>query len=397
MLTLVAAQPPAYNEADIHVMRIAFYAPFKPLDHPNPSGDQMIGRGIFASLRDQGHQVFIISKLRCRWIYWNPSYILQALFEIKKITHSLRKDPVDCWLTYHCYYKAPDIIGPTVTRKLGLPYIICQGSYATKFRRQLHTVPGFILNKKALLQADLHISDRYHNRVNLQRILPPDRLTTIKPGIDPQRFYFDPASRQKKHKQWQTQKLPVILTAAMFRADVKSKGIAWVIECCGQLRKQGFSFQLVIAGDGPQKNHLQQLAQQHLPDNVIFTGAIKPDQMYTLYSGADIFAFPGFRESLGMVFLEAQSCGLPVVACDNGGIPEVVIHGKSGLLSPVTDKDTFTANIKSLLQNHQMRRQMGKYAARHIRKHHDKEKNFAGIGARLQDVVQQYHLQLASP
>ncbi len=378
-------------------MRIAFYAPFKPLDHPTPSGDQMIGRGIFASLRNQGHQVSIISKLRCRWIYWNPSHILQALLEIKRITHRLQREPVDCWVTYHCYYKAPDIIGPTVTKKLSLPYIIFQGSYATKFRRQFRTMPGFILNKKALLQADLHISDRYHNLVNLQRIVPPHRLTYIKPGIEPKNFCFDQPSRQKMHKQWQTNKLPVILTAAMFRADVKSKGIAWVIKCCGRLRKQGFPFQLVIAGDGPQKNYLQQLARQHLPDNVIFTGALKRDQMYTIYSGADIFAFPGFRESLGMVFLEAQSCGLPVVACDNGGIPEVVVHGKSGLLSPITDKDAFTANIKTLLKNQKLRRQMGQYAARHIRKHHDKNINFVGMGSRIQDVVPQTPLQRSSP
>lgn len=368
-------------------MRIAFYAPFKPLDHPTPSGDQMIGRGIFASLRNQGHQVSIISKLRCRWIYWNPSHILQALLEIKRITHRLQRKPVDCWVTYHCYYKAPDIIGPTVTKKLGLPYIIFQGSYATKFRRQSHTLPGFLLNKKALLQAALHISDRHHNQVNLQRILPAHRLTYIKPGIEPKDFCFDEASRQKMHKQWQTNKLPVILTAAMFRSDVKSKGIAWVIKCCGQLRKQGFLFQLIIAGDGPQKKHLQQLARQHLPDNVIFTGALKRDQMYTIYSGADIFAFPGFRESLGMVFLEAQSCGLPVVACDNGGIPEVVVHGRSGLLSPVTGKDAFTANIKILLKNQKLRRQMGQYAAHHIRKHHDKNINFTGMGSRIQDIV----------
>ncbi|MBM9514102.1 glycosyltransferase family 4 protein [Desulfogranum marinum] len=378
-------------------MRIAFYAPFKPLDHPTPSGDQMIGRGIYASLCSQGHQVFIVSKLRCRWIYWNPSHILQALIEIKKIIHRLQKEPVDCWLTYHCYYKAPDIVGPTVTKKLGLPYIICQGSYATKFRRQFHTIPGFILNKKALLQADLHISDRYHNLVDLQRIVPPHRLTYVKPGLEPARFRFDRDSRHKMHTQWQTNKMPVILTAAMFRADVKSKGIAWVIECCGKLRKQGFSFQLVITGDGPQKQYLHQLARQHLADSVVFTGAFKHEQMYQVYSGGDIFAFPGFRESLGMVFLEAQSCGLPVVACDNGGIPEVVIHKKSGLLSPVTDKNAFTANIKTLLTNQQLRRQMGKYAAQRVRQHHDKEKNYGTMGSRIQDVVRQNHPHLASP
>ena len=59
--------------------------------------------------------------------------------------------------------------------------------------------------------------------------------------------------------------------------------------------------------------------------------------MDQFYSAGDIFAFPGFRESLGMVYLEAQSCGLPVVACRNGGIPEVVDEGETGYLIPAGD------------------------------------------------------------
>ena len=52
------------------------------------------------------------------------------------------------------------------------------------------------------------------------------------------------------------------------------------------------------------------------------------------YSAGDMFVFPGIRESLGMVYLESQSCGLPVVAFHNGGIPEVVVDGETGFLTP---------------------------------------------------------------
>ena len=64
--------------------------------------------------------------------------------------------------------------------------------------------------------------------------------------------------------------------------------------------------------------------ESSLGDRVLFAGRIDRDRMFELYSGADLFVFPGINESLGMVYLEAQSCGLPVVAYDNGGIPEVV-------------------------------------------------------------------------
>lgn len=369
------------------VMRLAFYAPFKPLDHPNPSGDQTIGREIYNSLVSQGLQLTVASTLRCRWIYWNPVGLLRALQEINRLSRQLRKDPMDCWVTYHCYYKSPDIIGPAVSRHLGLPYVIIQGSYATKFRRRWPTLPGYCLNRTALLQASLHISDRRHDLRNLQRITARERLFTIQPGLRPEQFTFNPTARVEMHQRWQSGTRPVILTTAMFRNDVKSRGIAWVIECCAALRQQGHALQLVIVGDGPQRACLQQLAQERLPHDVVFTGAVSRQQLYRFYSGGDIFAFPGFRESLGMVYLEAQSCGLPVVACSNGAIPQVVVHGRSGLLSPETEQKGFINNLRTLLTDPQLRRAMGSYAASHIRQHHDSATNYAHIGQQIQNLV----------
>ncbi len=370
-------------------MNIAFYAPFKPLDHPNPSGDQMIGRGLYESLEAQGHTLQIISSLRCRWIYWHPDRLLAAQKEIQQIKQTLTENPVDCWLTYHCYYKSPDILGPEITRQLSTPYVIWQGSYATKFRRCLKTRAGFLLNKKALLHADLHISDRRHDILNLQRIIPSSKLHIVKPGIIPNQFSFDKKSRKQLRQQWQTS-CPVIFTAAMMREDVKSEGIKRVIESCAELHTQKSPFKLVIAGDGPARTKLENLAQHLLPGKVIFLGKIAREKMYKYYSAADFFVFPGFRESLGMVFLEAQSCGLPVIACDNGGIPEVVIHGKSGFLSPLHDKKTFVKNIKTLLTDVTLRQQMSQFAANYISVTHNRETNYQNIGSLLSNVVQKY-------
>ena len=53
-------------------MRIAFYPPFKPLGHPNPSGDLIIATGLYHYLQAQGHEMLTVSTLRSRWIYWKP-------------------------------------------------------------------------------------------------------------------------------------------------------------------------------------------------------------------------------------------------------------------------------------------------------------------------------------
>ena len=93
--------------------------------------------------------------------------------------------------------------------------------------------------------------------------------------------------------------------------------------------------------------------------------------------------FPGFRESLGMVYLESQSCGLPVVAFDNGGIPEVVAHGQTGFLTPMEQTQSFDTAIKKLLQDKDLRRSMGQNAAAHVRLHHDLSRNYGEMEKQL--------------
>ena len=352
-------------------MRIAFYAPMKPLDHPNPSGDVAIARSIFSWLQQRGHHLTIPSRIRARWIYWRPWRMAAALVEQKKLVRRLQRTPVDLWFTSHCYYKAPDILGPAVCRRLGIPYVIFQPSYATKYRRRWQTRAGFYLNRTALRSARLLISNRRHDLADLRRLVPDRRLFFLRPGIRTSRFSFDARARRELRRQWGTGGRPVLLSAAMFRRDVKSRGIAAVIASCLQLHRRGYDFLLVIAGDGVERDRLQRLATRLPPEKVLFTGRIEPDRMAALYSAADLFVFPGFRESLGMVFLEAQSCGLPVVAYDNGGIPEVVAADQTGILCPLDDEDAFDRAVATLLDNPARRRDMGQRAARHVRQHHD--------------------------
>ena len=357
-------------------MRIAFYAPFKPLDHPNPSGDLMIGRGIYGFLEKHGHQPFIISRLRSRWIYWKPVRLLQAGLEQRRVVRLLQREPVDLWLTYHCYYKAPDLLGPKVCTKLHIPYAIIQPSFGTRVSRNWKTRPGFYLNRKALLAADTLITDRDQDYNNLQRIIAPDRLQRIKPGLDPGLFTFNKDDRKKLRTSWQTGTRPVILTAAMFHSDMKTRSLIRLIKSCIRIHDSGQDFLLVIAGDGPEKIRLRKLADE-LPDGkVLFPGQVAREKMYRYYSAADIFAFPGINESLGMVFLEAQSCGLPVIACNNGGIPEVVVNNTTGFLTPIDDELSFDQALLELLTNPEKRKNMGRAAAQYVRTEHDIKKNY---------------------
>jgi phosphatidyl-myo-inositol dimannoside synthase len=368
-------------------MRIAFYTPFKPLGHTHPSGDLVIATGLYDFLRARGHSLWPVGPLRTRWIYARPWQWPTVVREYRRSRRHLKKEKVDLWLTYHTYYKAPDLIGPLLSEREGIPYAVFQGIYSTKRRRQLRTRIGFELNKRALTRAAHVFSNRRLDLVNLRRIIPDQRLSYIRPGIFTAPFYFDPAARESLHRQWKVGADPVILSAAMLRPDVKSRGIAWVIRSCGRLFRQGVSFDLVIAGDGKERGRLEQLAAAHLPGRVRFVGKIPRSEMYRFYSAGDLFVFPGIRESLGMVYLESQCCGLPVVAFDNGGIPEVVAHTVTGLLVPPFDGDAFDAAVKRLTLNKDLRRHMGRQARAHVKQHHDVTVNYLAVEKTLMDLT----------
>jgi len=357
-------------------MKICFYAPFKPIGHPNPSGDLIIATGLVDFLAEQGHEVKIASDFRSRWIYWKPWLFPRIILEFFIVSKRIRKFQPDIWLSYHCYYKSPDLFGPRICQNQKIPYIIFQGIFSTKRKRKIKSAPGFYLNRHALRQADHIFTNRKNDHKNLQRIIPAKRLSYIKPGIFPEQFQFNKLARRKMRQQWQVNDTPIILSAAMFRPDVKTEGLSWLIRSLATLAGKGIPFTLVIAGDGSERNSLMELAKKHLPDRVVFAGKIDRQKMYEFYSGGDLFAFPGIRESLGMVFLEAQSCGLPVVAFDNGGIPEVVQQETTAFLTPPFAREKFCAAIKQLLHDQEQRNSMGKAAAHHVRSNHDLHQNY---------------------
>ena len=368
-------------------MKVFFYAPLKPLGHAHPSGDLVTATGIFDFLVNQGHQVTEASSLRCRWIYWKPWLWLKLIWERRRVVKKFSENSADVWFTYHSYYKAPDLLGPAVSRKLNIPYIIFQGIYSTKRRRQWTAKAGFYLNRSALRAASHVLVNKQVDLLNLKRLLPEDHMSYVAPGISPSDFTFNAAARKILRRQWDVDDTPVVFSAAMFRPDVKTEGLEWVFRACGELYRQGQDFKLVIAGDGKEREKLQRMASKHVVDRVLFLGKIPRKDMYRYYSAADVFVFPGIKESLGLVYLEAQSCGLPVVAFNNAGVPEAVQDGKTGLLVPMYALEPFVAAVKRLINDKNLRRQMGLAGKSYVREFHDLNQNYKELERSLYAIV----------
>lgn len=120
---------------------------------------------------------------------------------------------------------------------------------------------------------------------------------------------------------------------------------------------------LVLVGDGPEYGRTRELVEKlGLTEHVRYVGVV--DGVAPLLAAADVLLLPSETESFGLVALEAMASGVPVVATDVGGLPEVVEHGVTGFLAPVGDVDAMAEYCKKLLTDCRVGRKFGEAARR---------------------------------
>lgn len=112
---------------------------------------------------------------------------------------------------------------------------------------------------------------------------------------------------------------------------------------------------LVIIGDGPLYKSLSEQYQE----NMTWTGFMKGEELAKAYASSDIFFFPSPTETFGNVVLEALASGLPVVGANEGGVKNLVNHGKTGYLGEPKNYKLFAAQVESLLENQSLRDSFG--------------------------------------
>lgn len=107
---------------------------------------------------------------------------------------------------------------------------------------------------------------------------------------------------------------------------------------------------LVIVGDGPEKESLENLCKKKgIDEKVLFVG--NSHEVDKILCFSDLFILPSEHESFGLVALEAMVCGVPVISSNAGGLPEVNIHGESGYLSDVGNVDEMAENALKIFEN----------------------------------------------
>ena len=148
---------------------------------------------------------------------------------------------------------------------------------------------------------------------------------------------------------------------------IEWKGAKYLIDAVKLLDSE--KFELHIAGDGPEREKLEKQA----PENVIFHGYQTGKNLEELYQNADIFVLPsivddaGYTEGLGTVLLVAANFSIPSIGTDVGGIPDIIINRKTGLLVPPKDPNALSGAIKTLAEDSALCRELTENAQKHLK------------------------------
>jgi phosphatidylinositol alpha-1,6-mannosyltransferase len=188
-------------------------------------------------------------------------------------------------------------------------------------------------------------------------------MVKIAPGIDTAHFIPQPDAMQKREELGLQDKKIIISVGRL----VHRKGQDNLIQAMPAVLKKIPNAHLLLVGEGPYRKHLEKLVMKSsLEQNVTFAGRIMYDRLPSYLSAADLFAMPSRSrffglevEGLGIVYLEASACGIPVVAGNSGGAPDAVLEGVTGLCVDGTNIEQITAAIVEICSDAERASHMG--------------------------------------
>lgn len=338
-------------------MTVAFYAPLKSPEHPTPSGDRAMGRALMAALRFGGYAVSLASTLRLydghgRAATQNTLFA-QANAEVERVLDLPDAMTWRVWITYHNYYKAPDLIGPSVAAALGIPYLQIESTRASK--RLTGPWERFAKAAEAASDAAHTIFYFTHRDAETLERDAPDRQTLchlrpflMRPDLPPASTLDGP-----------------MLSVGMMRSGDKVASYRLIAQTL-HLLPRDLDWHLNIVGAGSGEASVRDLMAP-LGARVSILGQLDADELADQYAQAALLFWPGVNEAFGISYLEAQAAGVPVIAQDRPGVRDVVCGTLADLdLGP----QAMAQGVMALLQDKDTRTAAGAHARDCIRTQH---------------------------
>ncbi len=338
-----------------------------------------MARELMAALRGAGAEVALASRLRIR-LGQPDAAAFDALVsagrrEADRLIAAWTDDPAarpDLWLTYHCYHKAPDLVGPLVARALGLPYALVEASVAGK-RAHGPWAQGYAAALDAVRLAGRIFCPNPGDAEGLAgHVAGPDVLVDLPPFLDGAPYRAARAGHAAQRAAWAARLgLPGddgavwCLCVGMMRPD-KLASYHSLAAALRLLPQPGW--QIILVGDGVERAAVE-ADFAGLPARL--AGQLGAEELTGLYGAADLFLWPAINEAYGFALLEAQAAGLAAVIGRGPGTANILRQGETGLLVPAGDAAAFANAVSGLLADPTRRDAMGRAASANVLARHD--------------------------
>jgi glycosyltransferase involved in cell wall biosynthesis len=278
----------------------------------------------------------------------------------------------------HAHFGPAGLTALPLARWLKIPLIVTIHGYdatvadvdlaRSHYRARAYLRKRHVLQKEAALF--IAVSEFLRKQL-IARTFPEDRILVHYTGVDTN--FFQPAPSVLRG--------PVVLFVGRL---TEKKGCAYLLRAMQEVEQAVPAAELVVIGDGPLRHELEELAKTIL-HKYCFLGWLPTETVREWMNRARVFCVPSVRapsgdgEGFGMVFAEAQAMGLPVASFSSGGVPEAVLHGKTGLLAAEGDWRALARNILALLENGNLWREMSEAGQKRVREFFDLTKQTAKL------------------
>jgi colanic acid/amylovoran biosynthesis glycosyltransferase len=239
-----------------------------------------------------------------------------------------------------------------------------------------------LLKEKAKRAKQFLTISEYNRQTLIALGIPREKLSVVRCGVS-----FDVRSVERP---WQCH--PTLHIGSIGRL-VEKKGFDVLLRAVATLKKKDYSINVSLAGEGPLKQDLMDLAKQlSISDRVDFIGAVAHSEVAAWMESLDVFVLAckkdrnGDMDGIPVVLMEAMARGIPVISSDLSGIPELVIHGQTGLLAKPNDSDDLADKIETLLNSALLANSLIGNASRHVALEFSMETNVNRLMAHIEKV-----------
>ena len=291
---------------------------------------------------------------------FRPYFIKVAMlyFVSKKALQKFRPDVVVC-----CQLLTEGAVGLYLKKEFGIPYIVY--TYDTIDVEQPLNGKDMEIATEILKNAEKVVCISSFMAEKLVAIgIEEEKTVLVHPGVDVEQFKPKKPSEKIAERTGYGKKRIMLSVARL----VDRKGLDYAIRAFVDVRKDIKDLRYFIVGDGPEKNKLEKLAEElGVKEDVVFAGEVGNDELVDYYNACDVFVLPSIvsekefkSEGFGIVFLEANACGKPVVGTRVSGIVDAVAENESGLLVEQRNVGQLAAAIKKILSDKRLAEKLGK-------------------------------------